>query len=266
MRVKRDAVTVSGCVRVVLRAEGGDDHRVELVARAAAELLERGRGRQRLAVGARRGHGVVGDADGDHARAERDRLADQPVGVAGAVEALVAGAHEARDRQHGGRGGQDALADDRDGGGSSPTPRARASRACAARPRAPRACRCPASRRRGRCRRAGSAARPRRRPTPIAWAATRGSATAEPPARRSERICSSTSRTWRSEDRRCQRERARRRSWAMASAATPSRASSGMRASPRTAPAASRSEIEPSACCADRAAVSAPASTGPRKA
>ena len=61
-------------------------------------------------------------------------------------------------------------------------------------------------------------ARPRRRPTPIACAATRGSATAEPPARRSERICSRTSRTWRSEDRRCQRERARRRSCAIASA------------------------------------------------
>ena len=42
---------------------------------AAVELLERGGDRQRLAPGADRGHGVVGDADGDHARAQRDRLA-----------------------------------------------------------------------------------------------------------------------------------------------------------------------------------------------
>ena len=64
-------------------------------------------------------------------------------------------------------------------------------------------------------------ARPRRRPTPIACAATFGSAAAELPARRSERICSRTSRTWRSEDRRCQRERARTRSCAIASALDP---------------------------------------------
>ena len=35
---------------------------------------------QRLAIGTRGGHGVVGDADGDHARAERDRSPRMPSG------------------------------------------------------------------------------------------------------------------------------------------------------------------------------------------
>ena len=100
-------------------------------------------------------------------------------------------------------------------------------------------------------------ARPRRRPTPIACAATFGSAAAELPARRSERICSRTSRTWRSDDRRCQRERARTRSCAIASALAPSGASSGIRASPRTAPEARLSATPPSARWAAAAGVSA---------
>ena len=52
------------------------------------------RGRHRALVGAVGDHGVVGVADGHDAGAERDVLARQPVGVALAVPALVAGAHE----------------------------------------------------------------------------------------------------------------------------------------------------------------------------
>ena len=60
-----------------------------------------------------------------------------------------------------------------------------------------------------------------------------------------------TSRTWRSEDRRCRRERARRRSWAIGERGRPVGRLVWMRASPRTAPEARRSETELSARCAD---------------
>ena len=102
-----------GLELVHLRAERVDDQRIELVTRAARELLERGRGRQRLAIGPRGRHGVVGDADRDHAGAERDLLAGDAVRIAAAVVALVARAHEAGDGRERGRGGEDALADDR---------------------------------------------------------------------------------------------------------------------------------------------------------
>ncbi len=51
------------------------------------------------AVRAVLGHRVEGVADGDDPRAERDRLAAEAVGVAAAVPALVAGAHDRRDRR-----------------------------------------------------------------------------------------------------------------------------------------------------------------------
>ena len=56
---------------------------------------------------------MVGVAGGDDPRAERDGGAGEPVWVAGAVPALVAGAHEPRDGLQGGRGVEDPLADDR---------------------------------------------------------------------------------------------------------------------------------------------------------
>ena len=78
------------------------DHRgVELRPRAAAQLVERLRVRQRRAVGAVGDHGVVGVADGDDAGAERDVVAGEAVGVAGAVEALVRGADERRRSRRG---------------------------------------------------------------------------------------------------------------------------------------------------------------------
>ena len=66
------------------------------------------------AVGAVGGHRVEGVARrATIARAERDLLAGEAVRVAGAVPALVAGAHEPRDAAERGRGGDDALADQR---------------------------------------------------------------------------------------------------------------------------------------------------------
>ncbi len=65
------------------------------------------------AVGAVLRHRVVGVADGDDPRAERDLLAGERVGVARAVPALVAGADHRRDRREARRGGDDALADQR---------------------------------------------------------------------------------------------------------------------------------------------------------
>ena len=53
------------------------------------------------AVRAVLGHRVERVADGDDARAERDRLAAEAVGVAAAVPALVARAHDRRDRARG---------------------------------------------------------------------------------------------------------------------------------------------------------------------
>ena len=58
-------------------------------------------------------HRVERVADGDDPRAERDRLAGEPVGVAAAVPALVAGAHERGDGAQRGHREQEALADER---------------------------------------------------------------------------------------------------------------------------------------------------------
>src|SRR3954468_21315866 len=75
------------------------DHRgVELGAGAALELGERRLVAARIRVGALRGDRVVGVADRDDARADRDLLAREPIRVAAAVPALVAEAHEPRDR------------------------------------------------------------------------------------------------------------------------------------------------------------------------
>src|SRR4051812_40721321 len=93
--------------------QGCDDAWIELCARAAAELVEGFRRRERLAVGAAADHRIVGVARADDARAERDFLAAQPVGIAAAVPALVSGTHEPRDRPHRLRRAEDALPRDR---------------------------------------------------------------------------------------------------------------------------------------------------------
>ena len=87
--------------RSALGGRGGDagervDHvRVELRPRAAAELLERFLGGAPCAVGPVGRDRAVGVAAADDARDKRDLVADEPVGVAAAAEALVAGADEA---------------------------------------------------------------------------------------------------------------------------------------------------------------------------
>ena len=83
---------------------------VPALARSSAAASSRARG---AAVAAVAGHRVPGVAGEDDARAERDGLAGQAVGVAAAVPALVAGAHDApHGAQRLGRA-DDALADDR---------------------------------------------------------------------------------------------------------------------------------------------------------
>ena len=66
-----------------------------LVRSSSAAVRGRERGAAIAAVG---GHGLVGVADGDDARAEGDLGALEAVRVAGAVPSLVAGADESRDR------------------------------------------------------------------------------------------------------------------------------------------------------------------------
>jgi hypothetical protein len=79
-----------------------------------AQLCDRGLARQRRAVGPRGRHRVVRIRDGDDPGGERDRLADQAVGVAGAVDALVGGAHDLADvAQVAADAVEHALADDR---------------------------------------------------------------------------------------------------------------------------------------------------------
>ena len=92
-----------------------DQLRVELGSGAAAQLLERVLGADRVAVGAALGHRLVGVADEDDPRAERDLLACEPVRIAVAVPALVARADQRRDRCHRRRRRQDPLADRRVG-------------------------------------------------------------------------------------------------------------------------------------------------------
>jgi hypothetical protein len=84
-------------------AEGGDDLGVELLARLGDDLLDRLLERPRLLVRARVREDVEDVGDGGDAAGQRDRVAGQAVGVAGAVPALVVGAGdllgEAQDRR-----------------------------------------------------------------------------------------------------------------------------------------------------------------------
>ena len=92
--------------------ERGDDRGVELRARAALELSSAASG-ERGRVRARARHRVERVGDGDDPRAERDVRPGQRVGVARAVPALVAVAHEPGDARERRRGADDPLADDR---------------------------------------------------------------------------------------------------------------------------------------------------------
>ena len=93
-------------------AERLDDTRVELRARRLAQLRHPLLGVERVAVGARGRHRVIGVADGDDAGADRDRLARQGVRISMSVPALVTGAHHLGHRDERGRRAQDPLADD----------------------------------------------------------------------------------------------------------------------------------------------------------
>ncbi len=73
-----------------------DDHRVPLVAGALAEAAERLVDREGPAVGPVRGHRIERVGHRDHPRAEGDRLAGQPVGVARPIERLVVMADDGR--------------------------------------------------------------------------------------------------------------------------------------------------------------------------
>ena len=80
-----------------------DDARVELRAGDAAQLGVRGGGRARRAPRARRGHRDERVAREQDPRGERDLLAGEAVGVAGAVEALVLVADDRRGLASSGR-------------------------------------------------------------------------------------------------------------------------------------------------------------------
>jgi hypothetical protein len=71
------------------RRERLHDGRVEARAGLAAEAVDRLLDRHRGAPGALCGHRAEGVADGDDARAQGDRLALQPVGVAATVVAAA---------------------------------------------------------------------------------------------------------------------------------------------------------------------------------
>ena len=94
------------------RHEGLDDGRVELRARAAAELGERELLPGRLAVGPVGGHRLEGVGDEDDRATRAGSVAGQAVGVAAAVEALVVVAHPARLDSHVG-GLDDVVAEQR---------------------------------------------------------------------------------------------------------------------------------------------------------
>ncbi len=74
--------------------------RVELGARVTAHLGDRDRARERVAVGAIRGHRVVRVAAEDDPRLDRDLVAGEPVGIATPVEALVRAADDLADVAH----------------------------------------------------------------------------------------------------------------------------------------------------------------------
>jgi hypothetical protein len=82
-----------------------------LRSRAAPELGNCVGRRQCSAVGAIRCHRVEGITHGDDARTDRDFVLAQAVGIALAVEALVARADQPRDPREGWGGAHDALSD-----------------------------------------------------------------------------------------------------------------------------------------------------------
>ena len=90
-----------------------DDLGVELRAGAAPKLDERHVERPRLAVRAVGGHRVQRVADGDDPGGQRDRVAAQAVGVAGAVVALVDRTHQRGDAGQQRDPGQQRRADRR---------------------------------------------------------------------------------------------------------------------------------------------------------
>src|SRR5581483_7985786 len=93
--------------------EGLDHVRVELAAGPAANLRQGASLIATRRIGAVAAHRVEGVADRDHAGAERDLLAGEPVRVALPVPALVGGAHQAGDRSHRREGADDPLPDQR---------------------------------------------------------------------------------------------------------------------------------------------------------
>jgi len=76
------------------------DLRVELRARRLLELGERLLDLHAAAVEARRGHGLEGVRDAEHAAGERDVLAGELLGIAAAVPALVQVEHPVGDLRH----------------------------------------------------------------------------------------------------------------------------------------------------------------------
>ena len=64
----------------------------------AAQFVDRLKGRHPVAVGVLGGQGVIDLGDRDDPRDRRDLLAPQAIGIAAAVDALVMGAHDLRDR------------------------------------------------------------------------------------------------------------------------------------------------------------------------
>ena len=111
--------------------EGVDDSGRELGAGVAAQLGKRVGLRHRGLVAAIAGHRRVRVADEHDLGAERDLVAGELVGIAGAVPALVARANQSwrrrRARARSGRCARRSAC----GGGRTPTRRRRAGRACA---------------------------------------------------------------------------------------------------------------------------------------
>src|SRR5688500_4014563 len=108
---QRDEWRHTESVALQLVEENRHEVGIELRAAQPAKLVGCPLMRLRRLVRPAVDHRLVGVGNGDDARAERDVLAAQPVGVAGAIEALVV---VANDRREGARGAQrtdDLLAD-----------------------------------------------------------------------------------------------------------------------------------------------------------
>ena len=207
------------------------------------------------------GHRVEGVADGDDARAERDRVGLQAVGVALPVEALVRRAHELGDAAQRRRGADDPLADQRVAAHERPLVLAQRAGLGEDRRRGSRPCRRRAARRRG-----GSA-----RPPPRA--ARAGARCARPARRRSRgarrgRGCarsarvSSTSLLWRPADMRPACFWAYMRWSAIRSASAGSVASCGSRIEPYEQPIEKPSPDSDSAAAAERTSCSGSSAPG----